>query len=155
MNQLIISTDVPNEIHMTRTFAAPRHLVIRAMTTPELLKRWLGGERATVVSAEVDLRVGGRYRYVFARKRDGGEFAFGGVFQEIGDDKVVQVESFEGQPGEALVTTTWSEREGKTTMKVVLRFPSQAVRDMVVATGMAAGAGESYDHLEALLASLR
>jgi uncharacterized protein YndB with AHSA1/START domain len=153
--KLTITTDVPNEIHMTRTFAAPRELVIRAMTTPDLLKRWLGNERAALVSATVDLRVGGQYRHVYKRRRDGAEFAFVGVFREISADRIVYVESFEGQPGEALVTTTYDERGGETTMKLVMSFPSQAIRDMVLATGMSAGAGESYDHLEALLATLR
>jgi uncharacterized protein YndB with AHSA1/START domain len=153
MSKLKVTTDVPNEIHMTRTFDAPRRLVMKAMTTPELIKRWLGGVRATVISAEVDLRVGGKYRYVF-RRPDGVEFGFGGVFREIGDERFVQTEAFDGFPGESVVTTTWVEHDGKTTMNIVIRFESQAVRDTVVATGMAAGAGESYDKLEALLASL-
>jgi len=153
-SNLKVSTDVPNEIRLTRTFDAPRRLVIEAMSTPELLKRWLGGERATVVSAEFEPRVGGRYRYVLRRRSDGGEFAFGGVIHEISDERVVQTESFDDYPGEARVTTTWVEHGGKTTMDVVIRFESQAVRDMVVATGMAEGAGESYDHLAAVLASL-
>jgi uncharacterized protein YndB with AHSA1/START domain len=153
-HKLEIATDVPNEIHMTRAFAAPRRLVIRAMTTPELLQRWLGGERATVVSATVDLRVGGKYRHLYKRRRDGGEFAFVGEFREISDARIVYVESFEGQPGEALVTASYDERDGQTILKLVMRFPSQAIRDMVLATGMSEGAGESYDHLEALLATL-
>jgi len=79
MNKLKVSTDVPNEIHMTRTFDTPRHLVVQAMTTPELIKRWLGGVRATVLSVEVDLRVGGTYRYVL-RPTQGADVAFGGVY---------------------------------------------------------------------------
>ena len=154
MNKLKVTTEVANEIHLTRTFDAPRRLVIKAMTTPELIKRWLGGVRATVVSADVDLRVGGKYRYLFARKRDGEQFAFGGVFREISDERFVQTEAFEGHPGESEVITTWVEREGKTTMNIVIRFESQAVRDMVIKTGMAEGAGESYDQLEALVVSL-
>jgi uncharacterized protein YndB with AHSA1/START domain len=150
MKKLHVSTEVPNEIHMTRTFDAPRHLVIEAMTKPELIKRWLGGVRATVVSATVDWRVGGKYRYVFQR-RDGVQFAFGGVIRELGEERVVQTESFDDHPGESLVTTTWVEAGGKTTMKVVVRFESQAVRDAVLATGMSDGAGESYDALEALI----
>jgi uncharacterized protein YndB with AHSA1/START domain len=153
MSKLEITTDVPNEIHMTRAFDAPRRLVIKAMTTPEWIKRWLGGKRATVVSAQVDLRVGGAYRYVF-RRPDGVEFAFGGVYRELGDDRIVQTEAFEGMPGESTVTTTWVENDGKTTMTVVVRFASQGVRDAVMGTGMAAGAGESYDALELLLANM-
>jgi uncharacterized protein YndB with AHSA1/START domain len=125
------------------------------MRTPELIKRWLGGVRATVVSATVDWRVGGKYRYVLRRNRDGVEFAFGGVIQELGADRAVQTEAFDDYPGESQVTTTWAESGGKTTMTVVVRFASQAIRDAVLATGMSDGAGESYDALAALLAERR
>lgn len=152
-SKLNVSTEVPNEIRMTRTFDAPRRLVVKAMTTPELIKRWLGGVRATVVSAEIDPRVGGKYRYAF-RNRDGSEFAFVGVIREISDDRIVHSETLEGQPEESLVTTTFVEHGGKTTMTITIAFASQEVRDMVVATGMAEGAGESYDQLETLLATL-
>ncbi|MBL9036885.1 MAG: SRPBCC family protein [Archangium sp.] len=150
---LDVSLDVPNEIRMTRTFNAPRRLVVKAMSTPELIKRWLGGVRAEVVSATVDLRVGGSYRYVF-RRPDGVEFAFVGTYREVSDERVVHTEALEGQPGESLVTNTLVEHGEKTTLTVVMRFESQAIRDMVVGTGMAVGAGESYDALETLLASL-
>lgn len=153
MSKLKVTTDVPNEIHMTRTFDAPRRLVMRAMTTPSLLTRWLGGVRATVVSVESDLRVGGKYRHLF-RRPDGVEFALGGVFLEIGEDRIVETQALEGQPGEATITTTWLEQDGKTTMTIVMRFDSQAMRDAVLATGMAVGASESYDELEKLLANL-
>jgi uncharacterized protein YndB with AHSA1/START domain len=151
---LQVSLDDPREIRMTRSFAAPRRLVIEAMSNPELIKRWLGGVRATVVAATVDWRVGGKYRYEF-RRPDGVEFAFGGVIRELSEERAVQSESFDGHPGEALVTTTWVEAEGRTTMTVVVRFASQEIRDMVVRTGMSDGAGESYDSLEALLAARR
>lgn len=151
MTRLQVTTDVPTDIQMTRTFDAPRRLVIRAMTEPELIKKWLGNSRAAIVSAEVDFRVGGSYRYVF-RARNGAEFSFTGVYREIGEDRVVHSERFDDNPEEATVTTTWVERDGVTTMTVVMRFSSQAVRDMVVATGMEAGAAESYDNLAALVA---
>ena len=154
MSKLKVTTDVPNEIHMTRAFDAPRRLVMKAMTTPETIKRWLGGKRSTVLSADVDLRVGGKYRYAF-RTSDGVEFAYGGVFREISDDRIVQTELFEGMPGEpCLVTTTWVEVGGKTEMTIVARFASQAVRDAVIGTGMAGGAAEGYDRLDGLLASM-
>jgi uncharacterized protein YndB with AHSA1/START domain len=152
-SKLKITTDVPNEIRMERTFDAPRRLVIQAMSTPELIKRWLGGVRATVVSVDVDFRVGGTYRYVL-RPHQGPEFGFGGTYREIADERVVHTEAFDGYPGESLVTTTLVEHAGKTTMTVAVRFESQAVRDAVLATGMANGAGESYDALETVLASL-
>ena len=153
MTRLQVTTDVPTDIQMTRTFDAPKRLVIRAMTEPALIKKWLGNSRAAIVSAEVDFRVGGSYRYVF-RRNDGVEFSFTGVYREIGDDRVVHSERFDDQPEEATITTTWVERDGKTTMTVTLRFSSQAVRDMVVATGMESGAGESYDNLAALVGTL-
>jgi uncharacterized protein YndB with AHSA1/START domain len=153
MSKLKVTTPEPNEIHMTRTFDAPRHLVVKAMTTPELIKRWLGGVRATVLSAEVDFRVGGKYRYVF-RPHKGPDFAFSGTYREISDERVVHTEAFDGYPTESLVTSTFTEEAGKTTLHVVVRFESLQIRDMVLATGMADGAGESYDALETLVASL-
>lgn len=153
MSKLTVTTDNPNEIQMTRVFDAPRRLVIKAMTDATLIKRWLGGKRADVISAEMDVRVGGTYRYVF-RRPDGGEFAFGGVIRELSEDRVVQTEKFDDYSSEAVVTTTWTEDSGKTTMTVVVRFESQMIRDMVLKTGMADGAGESYDALEKLITTL-
>jgi len=152
--RLHVDIHVPTEIHMTRTFAAPRRLLVKAMSTPELIKKWLGGKRARVVSAEVDFRVGGRYRYAFETHQGGMKFAFVGTFREIGPDRVVHTESFEGMPGESVVTTTWLEDGGQTTMKVVMAFPSKELRDQVLATGMNEGAAESYDVLENLVATL-
>jgi uncharacterized protein YndB with AHSA1/START domain len=153
MSKLQVSTDVPEEIEFVRTFDAPRRLVIRAMSEPELLKRWHGGKRSTVVSCEIDYRVGGSYKTVF-RTGNGYEFFFTGVYQEISDERVVHTEMFNGDPPGALVTITLVEHAGKTTMTCIMRFESQAVRDQVVATGMANGAGESYDELDVLLASM-
>jgi uncharacterized protein YndB with AHSA1/START domain len=153
MNKLNVTIEGDREIHMTRTFDAPRRLVIKAMTTPELIQKWLGGVRATVVSAEVDRRVGGKYRYVL-RRRDGVTFGFGGVYREVSDERVVHTEAFDGYPGESLVTATLTEHDRKTTLFVVVRFESQQIRDAVVATGMAAGAGESYDKLDGVLAAM-
>ena len=153
MTKLQVSTDVPTEIHMTREFDAPKRLVLKAMTTPELIKRWLGGLRAEVTAAEADLRPGGRYRNAF-RTHSGFEFAFVGTYEEISDDRIVFREQFEGQPGESHITSTFTEVGGKTTMKMVMRFPTQEMRDMVLKTGMTDGAGESYDCLEKLLQQL-
>ena len=153
MTKLQVTTDVPTDIQIIRTFDAPRRLVIRAMTEPALIKKWLGNSRAAIVSAEVDFRVGGSYRYVFRRK-DGVEFSFTGVYREIAEDRVVHSERFDDNPEEATIITTWAERDGVTTMTIVMRFSSQAVRDMVVATGMESGAAESYDNLAALVRAL-
>lgn len=153
MSKLMVTKEGSNEVRMVRTFDAPRRLVVRAMTEPELVKRWLGGVRATVVSVESDLRVGGKYRYLF-RRRDGGEFALGGVYREIADDRIVQTQGMEGMPGESVNTTTWIEHDGNTTMTIVMRFESAELRDIVLGTGMAEGAEESYCELDGLLATL-
>ena len=151
--KLEVSLPTPNQIQMIRTFDAPRRLVIKAMTEPALIKRWLGGVRATVESAEVDFRVGGRYRYVF-RLPDGGGFTFSGTYREVSDDRIVHSEAFNDDPNEALITTTLVERGGTTTLTILMELGSQQMRDAIVATGMSDGAGESYDQLEALLAGL-
>ena len=153
MSKLQVTTDVPEEITMVRTFDAPRRLVMRAMSEPALIKRWNGGKRAEVAACEVDFRVGGGYKTVF-RLPDGSEFFFSGTYQEIADGRVVHTELFNGEPPGSIVTITLVEHGGKTTVTMVVRFESQDVRDMVVATGMAEGAGESYDVLDEVLASM-
>jgi uncharacterized protein YndB with AHSA1/START domain len=152
-SKLKVETDVPNEVAMTRVFDAPRRLVMKAMMTPELIKQWLGGKRAEVPTAEFDARVGGRYKFVF-KQPNGSGFQFSGVVQELSEDRVVYTQQFNDDPGTALVTTTFAEAGGKTTMRVVVRFESQALRDMVLQTGMTEGAGETYDYLEALVKTL-
>ena len=154
MSKLAVDLSTPNEIKMTRDFDAPKALVIRAMTTPELIKKWLGGKRAVVTDATQDFRVGGSYRHGF-RTHDGFEFAFVGRYLEIGADRIVHTEQMEGAPGEARITVTFAELTPETTrMTMVMAFPSQAFRDQVVATGMSDGAGESYDELETLVRGL-
>lgn len=153
MTRLQVTTDVPNEIKLTRTFDAPKRLVFRAMTEPALIAKWMGNSCSSVASVDVDFRVGGGYRYVF-RNKDGSEFAFSGVYREIGDGRIVHSERFNDMPDESLVTTTLVEHAGVTTMTAVMRFSSQAIRDMVIATGMERGAAESYDNLQALVTSL-
>lgn len=153
MNELKVLDGAPNEIVMERVFDAPRALVLRAMREPELIKRWSGGKRAIVTSAENDVRVGGRYRTAY-QTHEGFAFAFSGTYREVSDERVVHTESMEGTPGEAVVTTTLTESNGKTTMRMVMSFADAATRDHVFATGMAEGAGESYDVLEGLLAEV-
>jgi uncharacterized protein YndB with AHSA1/START domain len=150
MNKLQVSTDVPTEVHFVRVFDAPKRLVIKAMTTPELIKKWMGGKRAIVTAAEADLRPGGRYRNAF-KTHDGFEFAFVGTYHEVSDDRIVFEEQFEGQPGSSRITCTFTEENGKTTMKMVMAFPTQEMRDQVLATGMADGMAETYETLEELL----
>jgi uncharacterized protein YndB with AHSA1/START domain len=152
-SKLTVSMTDPREIAMTRTFDAPRRLVIKAMMTPELVKRWLGGKRAEVTTVEIDARVGGAYKFGFLN-RNGTGFYFAGTYQEISEDRIVYTQAMNGEPGAAVVTTTYAEAAGKTTMTVTVRFDSPQLRDMVAATGMADGAGESYDVLEQLIATL-
>lgn len=153
MSKLKVLDGATHEIVMQREFDAPRHLVIRAMSTPALIRRWYGGVRAEVLEVDVDYRVGGSYRYVF--QPHGGEpCQFTGTYREISDDRVVFTERFNDLPEESVVTTTLTETGGKTTLHLVISFSSAAIRDMVAGTGMAEGAGESYDKLEELLATL-
>ena len=142
------------EITMTRTFDAPKHLVLKAMTTPELIKRWLGGKRAVVTDAQQDFRVGGSYRHTF-RTHEGYEFGFTGTYVEIGPDRIVHTERMDGQPLDARITLTLTEIGPATTrMQMVMELPSREVRDAVLKTGMTDGAGESYEELATLLANL-
>jgi len=153
MKKLKLITGAANEIIMEREFAAPRALVHRAMTEPALIKRWLGNECSAVIDVQVDLRVGGSYRHVF-RRPDGVEFTFTGIYKELGVERTVHTERFNDMPGEAVVTTTLTESDGITTMLMIERFESAQVRDFVLSTGMADGAGLSYDNLERLLSEL-
>lgn len=153
MSKLKVLTGAPNEIVMEREFNAPRRLVVQAMSTPDLIKQWLGGVRAEVVVAEHDLRVGGTYKHVF-KLPDGSTFQFTGVYREVSDDRIVHTEKFDDNPAESVVTITLTERAGRTTLHMVVAFANAEIRDMVFGTGMADGAGESYDKLDELLAGL-
>lgn len=141
----------PDELVVRRAFDAPRARVVEAMSTAAHVRRWLGGVRAEVLSAEIDPRTGGSYRYEL-RAKSGHAFGFGGEFLEVSDARVVQVERMDGFPGEARVTTTFEERDGRTEMRVSIGYPSPAVRDVVLGTGMLDGMAEAYDALARLLA---
>jgi len=146
------------ELVMTRTFNAPRNLVFEAFTRPDLIKRWLlGPDGWSMPVCEVDLRVGGRYRYVWRRDRDGKEMGMGGVYREIMSPKrIVVTEKFDDPwyKGEALNTAVFTEQEGKTLFTHTSLFDSRETRDAVLKSGMETGAGRSYDRLEELLASM-
>ena len=144
------------EIMMTRVFDAPRRLVFDALTKPELLKRWLLGPPGwSMVVCEIDLRVGGTYRYVW-RNTKGTDMGMGGVYREIvPPERLVNTESWEDwNPGEVLVTAVLVEQGGKTTLTSTLLFPSQEVRDTLLKSGMTNGAAETYDRLAEYLASI-
>ncbi len=152
-----VSLPTDEQIVITREFDAPRHLVYRAWTTPELVRRWWSGHRGVMTVAEIDLRVGGAWRY--AMNAEGGyEVAFHGEFHEIvPNERLVSTEIFEGAPGgEAAVNTvTFDEHGGRTTVKVVMQLPSKEVRDMIIESGMEGGMQEGMDLLEQVAISLR
>lgn len=152
---LQVTTPTDREIVLTRVFDAPRSLVFDAFTKPELLKRWFGPRGWTLVVCEVDLRVGGGFRFVM-RGPDGTEMGMRGVYRELAPpDHSVHVESFDDYPGESQVTSVMVEKDGKTTLTATVLYPSQEIRDMVVKSGMEHGAAESYDKLAELLAASR
>jgi len=151
----VVTLPTDTQILITREFNAPGHLVYKAYTTPELIKRWWSGDRGEVTLAEVDLRVGGRWRYVM--KANGGfEVGFHGEYREIvPNERLVTTEVYEGMPeGEAVVTHTFSEKDGRTTLTILMLLPSQADRDAVINSGMEGGMQESMDHLEQVAVSL-
>jgi uncharacterized protein YndB with AHSA1/START domain len=152
---LKVTTPTDREIVLTRVFDAPRHLVWDAFTKPELLKRWFGPRGWSLVVCEVDLRVGGGFRFVL-RGPDGKDMGMRGVYREIvPPDRSVHMESFDDYPGESQVTAVFVEERGKTTLSATVLYPSKEVRDMVIQTGMEHGAAESYDKLAELLLESR
>jgi uncharacterized protein YndB with AHSA1/START domain len=152
-----VSTPSDQEIRMVRVFNAPRALVFEAMTRPEHIVRWWGrlGEGYSVPVCEVDLRVGGRWRFV--NRHPKGEAAFHGEYLEIDPPaRVVFTEIFEEFPDSPSVVTSELVEEGRRTRLIAtVRYPSQTVRDIVLGTGMAKGAGISYDRLEDLVGELQ
>ncbi|MEU7902732.1 SRPBCC family protein [Actinoplanes sp. NPDC049118] len=153
-----VTLPADNQILITREFNAPARLVWKAYTTPELIKRWWSGDHGTVTIAEVDLRVGGGWRYVM--EAEGGfEVAFHGVYHEIQEpERLVNTEAYEGIPDPdehaALVTTTLTEKDGRTFMEMLVEHRDQADRDAHVNSGMEAGMQVSMDHLELVAAAL-
>ena len=151
-----------NEILITRRFAAPRHLVYRAWTTPELIERWWAGKRGQVTSAEVDLRVGGGWRYVMV-SGGGHEVAFHGRYREVvPNERIVTTEVYEmagvEEPPESEVPlniVTFFESAGWTTVELLVRCPSKELRDMILESGMEVGMQEGMDLLEQVAISLQ
>ena len=144
------------QILITREFDAPRHLVYEAWTTPELIKRWWNAKRGEVTVAEVDLRVGGQWRWVMIAQ-GGFEVAFHGVYRElVPNERIVSTEVFEGFPdGEAVNTMTLTESNGRTTMRVLVQHAVKAHRDAHIESGMEAGMQDAFDLMEEVATSLR
>ena len=152
----VVTLPADTQILITREFAAPKHLVYQAWTTPDLIKRWWSGDRGEVTSVEVDLRVGGTWRYVMTANA-GFEVAFHGEFREIvPNERIVSTEVYEGMPdGEALDTATFSDVDGRTMLTIVMQLANKQDRDAIINSGMEGGMQEAYDHLEQVAASLR
>jgi uncharacterized protein YndB with AHSA1/START domain len=145
----VVTLPSDTQILITREFDAPRHLVYQAWTTPELIKRWWNAKRGEVTIAEVDLRVGGKWRWVMIAH---GEFevAFHGVYRElVPNERIVSTEVFEGFPdAEAVNTMTLTEAEGRTTMRVLVQHQLKAHRDAHIESGMEAGMQDAFDLME-------
>jgi uncharacterized protein YndB with AHSA1/START domain len=151
-----VTLPTDTEILITREFDAPRHLVYKAWTTPELVRRWWAGQRGQMTVAEIDLRVGGTWRYVMIA-HGGFEVAFHGEYREIvPNERIVNTEVYEGAPegGAALNLVTFTETDGRTTLELLTRVDSREVRDMIIGSGMEGGMQEGMDLLEQLAVSL-
>jgi len=151
-----VTTPSDTVIQLTRLFDAPRHLVFEAMSKPEHIKRWWGnlGEGYSVPICEVDLRVGGKWRFV--NRHPQGDAEFYGVYKEItAPERVVFTEIYAPYPdAESVVTTVLTEENGKTRLTASSSYPSKEVRDIVLSTGMERGAALSYDRLDEIAMGL-
>ncbi len=150
-----VTLPTDTQILITREFDAPKHLVWKAYTTPELIKRWWAGNHGTVTVAEVDLRVGGSWRYVLVTGEDF-EVAFHGEYQAIEPvDRLVNTEIYEGAPeGRGVITTTLTEVDGRTTLSQLCDYGDRKARDAVIDSGMESGMQSSFDELEKVAVSL-
>ena len=157
---LTLPTD--EQILITREFDAPKELVYQAWTTPELVKRWWHAKRGEVTVVEIDLRVGGKWRYVMVTP-DGFEVGFHGEYREIvPNELLVSTETYEGLPegvseedGTTLNTATFTEKDGRTTVTLLVHAPNKTSRDAIIDSGMEAGLQDALDLLEEVAQSLR
>lgn len=151
LGKLTVNTPSDREIAMTRAFNAPRQLVFDALTKPELLKRWLTGPPGwSFTVCEVDLRVGGKYRFEWSKKDKGIQMGVSGVFQEVVvPERYVNTERFDEPwyPGEAIVTNELAERDGITTLTLTVRYESREARDVALQSPMQEGVAMGYDRL--------
>jgi uncharacterized protein YndB with AHSA1/START domain len=152
--EVTLPTD--EQILITRQFDAPKHLVYEAWTTPELVKRWWNAKRGEVTVAEIDLRVGGAWRYVMIAE-GGMEVGFHGEYREIvPNERIVSTEVYEGFPdAEALNTLMLTELDGRTTLEILVQHSNQEERDGHINSGMEAGMQDAMDLLEEVANSLR
>jgi uncharacterized protein YndB with AHSA1/START domain len=152
----VVTLPTDEQILITREFNAPRHLVYKAYTTPELVRRWWTAKRGEMTVCEIDLRVGGAWRYVMVAEGSF-EVAFHGEYRELVDDeRIVSTEVYEGMPdAQALDTLTLTEADGRTTLTLLVQHASKANRDAHVESGMEAGLQDALDLLEQVAVSLR
>lgn len=150
-----VTLPTDEQILIVREFDAPRELVFRAWTEPELVRRWWHANRGEIVSVEIDLRVGGRWRYVMVTP-DGFEVGFHGEYREVvPDERLVSTEVYEGMPDAAAVTTvTFDERDGRTTATLLVQHERREHRDAHVESGMEDGLQDALRLLEQVAASL-
>jgi uncharacterized protein YndB with AHSA1/START domain len=154
---LRVETVGDREIVLTRAFDAPARLVFAALTKPELVKRWLGARGWNVIDAQIDLRIGGAWRFV-SRGPQGQTMAHGGVYREIVPPlRLVYTEVFDDQsfPGESLISAELVEVDGKTTLTTSVLLPAPAVREYVLSTPMERGVGHGYERLDEVLQALQ
>jgi uncharacterized protein YndB with AHSA1/START domain len=154
-----VTLPTDEQILITREFDASKHLVYEAWTTPELVKRWWNAKRGEVTVAEIDLRVGGTWRYAMVTE-GGFEVAFHGEFREIvPNERIVSTEAYEGVPNPdesaSLNTVTFTEENGRTTLTILVEHKSKENRDAQIDSGMEAGLQDAMDLLEQVAISLR
>lgn len=156
----VVTLPSDTEILITREFDAPARLIYKAYTTPELVKRWWHANRGTCTTADIDLRVGGKWRWVMMTD-SGFEVAFHGEYKElVPDERIVYTEVYEGAPlaedGEeaAVNTVTLTEKDGRTTVTTLCRTRTKEVRDTIINSGMEGGMQDAYDLLEQVAISL-
>ena len=156
-----VTLPADEQILVQREFDAPRELVYKAYTTPELVRRWWHANRGEVTLVEIDLRVGGRWRYVMITP-DGTEVGFHGEYREIiPNERLVSTEAFEGLPegvseedAATLNTTTFTEAEDRTTLTILVQAKNKASRDAIIASGMEDGLQDALELLEQAAASI-
>jgi uncharacterized protein YndB with AHSA1/START domain len=157
-----VTLPTDEQILITREFDAPRHLVYKAWTTPELVKRWWNAKRGEVTIAEIDLRVGGKWRSVMVTE-DGIEVGFHGEYRElVPNERIVSTEVYEGLPegvteeeAATLNTATFTEEDGRTTLTILVQAANKTSRDAIIESGMEAGLQDALDLLEEVAISLR
>jgi uncharacterized protein YndB with AHSA1/START domain len=165
-NRATVTLPTDEQILVTREFEAPKHLVFEAFTTPELVKRWWHAKRGDMTVAEIDLRPGGKWRYVMMAD-DGSEVGFHGEYREIvPNERLVSTEIYEGLPeglpegvpeeqAGTVNTATFTEANGRTTLTILVQAPSKMARDAIIESGMEDGLQDALDLLEQTAASLR